>query len=71
MHKVKIYVIHIIFSIAFKIVQNILQNNCRSEMPYTRMKSGGRKGKKKGGNWLKHKMGNIQIKLVTRNKTKE
>lgn len=24
----------------------------------------------KGGNWLKHKVGNAQIKLVTRNKTK-
>lgn len=57
MHKVKIYVIHIIFSIAFKIVQNILQNNCRSEMPYTRMKSGGRKGKKKGGKLVKTQNG--------------
>lgn len=60
-------------SISLKIIQNILQNNCRSEMPYTRMtekkKGGGEKGAK-GGNWLKHKVGNAQIKLVTRNKTK-
>lgn len=44
-------------------IRNALHQNDRKK------KGGGEKGAK-GGNWLKHKVGNAQIKLVTRNKTK-
>lgn len=46
--------IHIMFFISLKIYWDILQNNCRSEMPYTRMI---KIWKKK---WLKHKLGKTQ-----------
>lgn len=44
-------------SIALKIVQNILQNNCRSEMPYTRMTEKWGEGRKKRGEPVKTQNG--------------
>lgn len=67
MHKVKVYIL--CFQYHLKLSKIYYRTIADQKCPTPEWQENKGKGGK-GGNWLKHKVGNAQIKLVTRNKTK-